>query len=402
MYRFFIVCLLLVSTSPVIASQDFASCTDQLFERARESGVSESTLRRVQPQIKELNRVLELDKTQPEFVSTFANYLTIRVSPTRIEKGRELLIKHDALLKRLTRQYGVPGQYLVSFWGLETNFGGYMGKMSALDALATLACDPRRSRFFSNELLAALHLIDEHALDPSLMEGSWAGAMGQTQFMPSTYRRYAVDGDGDGVVNLWASTPDALASAANFLQQLGWEAGLRWGREVRLPQNFDWEQVGRKNKQPLNYWRERGVTRADGAPLPRADVEAALIVPAGHAGPAFLVYHNFHVIMGWNRSESYAISVGHLADRINGGGDLLNPPDLSVKRIAKDRIKAMQARLNELGYDAGPADGIMGSGTRSALRAYQKSRGWIADGYADEKALDALAPEQTKNNSAAE
>ena len=367
----------------------FQQCLINLEAQALEREIPSELVSQTVPTLKLQTRVLELDRSQPEFMQTFGQYLGIRVNETRITTGRQKLSEKEAFLAGIKEEYGVTGQYLMAFWGLETNFGGYLGKLPTLDSLATLACDPRRSTFFTNEFLTALELMDREQLQASQMQGSWAGAVGHTQFMPSSYMQYAVDGDGDGAVDLWRSESDALASGAHFLQELGWIPGLRWGREVKLPEGFDYTLAGRSQWEPLAIWADRGVLRADGQPLPVADAEAALLVPAGAPGPVFLVYENFEVIMRWNRSESYALSVGLLADAIAGSSGLqVKPPEGEGLRIAD--ILLIQRALNNQGFDAGPADGIWGPTTRQALSAFEQANGLVADGFPDPETVDVL------------
>ncbi len=368
----------------------FSDCIAGLKDQALQAGVTPQVTAEVLDHVTLLDRVIELDRRQPEFTTTFADYFNRRVNDARIEKGRELLKTHADLLDRVTRETGVPGPYLVAFWGLETNFGSYFGKMPVPSALATLACDHRRSSYFSGELISALRIIDEGAIEPDQMEGSWAGAMGHVQFMPSVFLRYAVDADGDGKRDLWHSVPDAMMSAGNFLNNLGWDGDYRWGREVILPDGFDYSRAGLKRARPLSEWRSLGLTDAFGNPLAHADIEAALLVPAGHEGPAFLVYHNFDVIMGWNRSEYYALAVGNLADRIAGAGGLQNPPPTDLPRLSRQDIQALQTALNDQGYDSGTPDGILGPATRGAIRDFQKDRNLIADGYPAPSVFEAL------------
>jgi membrane-bound lytic murein transglycosylase B len=366
-------------TSP--GAENFSACLQNLQTRAQEQGRSNAVLALV-PTMEQQVRVLELDRKQPEFMQTFGRYLSIRVNDQRVAKGREKSQQQTDLLALLHRDFGIPGQYLVAFWGLETNFGSYLGNMPTLDSLATLACDPRRSEFFTGEFLIALELLEREGLDPDRMRGSWAGAMGHTQFMPSTWRRYAIDGDNDGRIDLWGSEADALASGANFLSRMGWVRDLRWGREVLLPDGFDYALAGRSQWLPLSEWAELGVSTAGGQALPRADVEAALLVPAGAEGPAFLVYRNFEVIMGWNRSESYALSVGLLANRIAGAPGLVRPPP-NDEALHVDQVRALQQALADRGFDPGPADGIWGPSSRAALTAFETSLDRTADGYPD-------------------
>ncbi|NHN38007.1 lytic murein transglycosylase [Pseudomaricurvus alcaniphilus] len=381
---------LALAVVPTTARADeFADCVANLQQQALASGVPQATVEGPLAQVQFVPKVIELDRRQPEFTQTFAGYFNGRVTDWRVNRGRELLQQHRPLLNRLVVEYGVPAQYLVAFWGLETNYGGYLGKMPILDSLATLACDPRRKTFFTAELFQALHLLSEPGIKPPLF-GSWAGAMGHTQFMPSAYRRYARDGDGDGAADLWGSIPDALTSAANFLQQLGWQRGLRWGREVILPPNFDYATAGRGNKQPLTHWRELGLRMVNGERVPASEIEAAVLVPAGFEGPAFLVYDNFAVIMRWNRSEFYALSVGHLADRINGAGTLQVPAPETQPRLSILQVQELQEKLNQLGFEAGTADGILGPGTRQAIRDFQKAHNMVADGYPGETVFKAL------------
>lgn len=381
--------------SLTVAAQDveFGQCKADIRERAQAENLPEWIVQGVVEDLVIQPRVIELDRNQPEFTQTFGDYLDRRVTPNRIQEGRRLLAEYEPLLTRLTREYGVPGRYIVAFWGLETNFGAYLGNMSTLNSLATLACDDRRSEFFKGELIHAFHILNDNELQPEDMRGSWAGAMGHTQFMPSSYRRYAIDGDGDGIVDLWRSIPDALTSAANFLQSLGWQAEERWGREVELADSFPFEQASLRNRKDLGEWRELGVRLANGGLLPQVeDMQGAVLVPAGHLGPAFLVYDNFDVIMRWNRSESYAISVGYLADRIGGAGTLVNmPPEDAAIAIAD--IRQMQESLNALGYNAGDVDGMVGSQTRSAIREYQRSTGLVADGFPTPETLASLGVE---------
>lgn len=391
-----------VDSSPAAAAQtgdDFSQCIADLQRRALAQGRSEQVVNDVLARLEFQPRVIELDQRQPEFTETFTNYLNNRVTAARIARGRELLAEHRDLLQELQRDYGVPPQYLVAFWGLETNYGGYLGRMPVLDSLATLACDPRRADYFSAELLTALELLEREQLKASAMQGSWAGAMGHTQFMPSAYRRYAIDGDGDGRVDLWNSVPDALTSAANFLRSLGWQADQRWGREVRLPDDFDYAAIDLEQRRPLQEWREMGLTSATGANLPALTMEALLVVPAGHTGPAFLAYDNFDVIMRWNRSRFYALAVGHLADRINGAGGLQRPPPADAPRLTRPEIEALQIQLNSLGFATGKPDGVLGPATRKAVRDYQKSRGLVADGYPGVELFTALAHEPSPRES---
>ena len=370
--------------------EEFDQCIDHLQSLAASRGIADELIEPVVGNLSFLPNVIELDRSQPEFTRTFAEYLSARVTDRRVANGRQMLVQHADFLQELTIEYGVPGQYLVAFWGLETNFGSYLGDTPTLDALATLGCDPRRSDFFTNELIFALHLLDEHSLDPKVMRGSWAGAVGHTQFMPSNYRQYAVDGDGDGRIDLWGSEKDALASAANFLRELGWQATERWGREVMLSPEFDFSESGRSHTKPITEWRSLGITRVDGLGLPELDMEASIVLPAGHNGPAFAAYSNFNVIMGWNPSEYYAISVGHLADRIAGGGGLVVKPPSGAPRLSRALVTDVQTSLKALGFDPKEIDGLFGSDTRLALKYFQHANGLVPDGFLDQKTLDRL------------
>ncbi|ABK48688.1 lytic murein transglycosylase [Shewanella sp. ANA-3] len=367
----------------------FPTCVANLQERARTEGLSEATIQDTVASLQFVPKVIELDQAQPEFSQTFNNYFTKRATDWRVNEGRRLLKKHRALLDKLAQEYGVPPQYILSFWGLETNYGSYKGKMSVLDSLATLACEPRRSGYFTTELMQALKLKEKYGFDKSTMVGSWAGAMGHTQFMPSAYAKYAIDGDGDGKADLWNSTEDALTSAANFLQHLGWQRNERWGREVILPRNFNYENLGAKQAQPLSQWAAQSVVQSNGLPLPAINMKAALYLPSGHTGPAFLGYENFNVIMRWNRSEFYAITVGHLADRINGGEPLkVAPPE--QPRLSREQIKQLQTKLNESGFDVGKPDGVLGRNSSAGIQAFQRSKNMIADGFPSPEVFSAL------------
>jgi membrane-bound lytic murein transglycosylase B len=398
--RLWIRCIAVLSGVPVflgaadfaMAQQTFEQCRARLQQVAVERGIRPDTAAGVLADVEPLERVITADRNQPEFVQTFRDYLALRVTTDRVDAGRALYAEHRALLDNLTAATGVPGQYLVAFWGLETNFGRVLGNVPVFDSLTTLACDQRRSAYFTDELINAMTIVDRGDAEPAEMIGSWAGAMGQTQFMPSVYLDHAVDGDGDGQANLWSSSQDALASAARFLSSLGWVEGYRWGREVLLPADFDYALAGRDRPQALSAWRELGIRSTAGNPVPALDVEAALLVPAGSDGPAFLVYDNFAVIMRWNRSEYFALSIGHLADRIAGGGALHRPPP-DTEPLSRDQLRAIQASLSTRGFDAGEPDGVLGPATRNAIRSFQRMIGDVADGYPDIELLAALGLE---------
>lgn len=381
---------LVVAVVPAVgvAQAEFDECLGRLREAAVAQGVSAATADRVLPTVRQLPRVVEADRSQPEFVETFATYLARRVTPQRVAAGRARLEQHRALLSRVSTEHGVPPQVLVALWGLETNFGTVLGNVPVFDSLATLACDGRRGAYFTTEFVNALHIV-ERGIDERRMIGSWAGAMGQTQFMPSVYLEHAVDADGDGVADLWGSVADAIASAASFLRSLGWERGWRWGREVLLPEGFDYALAGRDRARPLEEWHRLGVTTTDGRPIAALPEKAALLVPAGRRGPAFLVYENFEVLMRWNRSEHFALAIGILSDQIAGGNGLRVPPP-NDPPLTREQIAALQRKLNELGFDSGEPDGVLGSATRRAVREWQIRNGLVADGYVDAELLRAL------------
>lgn len=371
--------------------QPFVEWLTDLRTESLAEGISENLLNEALATIEEpIPRVIELDQSQPEFVQTFSNYMNNRLSQARIERGQALLQEHSELFSRISREYGVQPHYLVSFWALESNFGDYTGGFSVLNALATLAYDPRRSGFFRNELLTALKILDAGHISVDDMSGSWAGAMGQCQFMPSTFDRYAIDGDNDGRIDIWNSLPDIFASAANFLSESGWRPDERWGREVTLPQGFDFTQSGTGIRKTVSEWNSLGVMRADGSPLGNASLEGSIILPAGASGPVFLAYNNFRTTMVWNRSTYYAISVGHLADRFVGGGEIQHWPDTEERALSRDEVIELQELLNTMGIDVGAPDGILGSRTRGAIRAFQEESGLPTDGYASYELLDMI------------
>lgn len=389
-----------MSLNTSLANEQFAECTATLADKAKLEGVNQATIDAIFPHLVHQNRVIELDRSQPEFVQTFPGYFSKRVTDWRTNKGKEMYAKHKDLLQKLSDKYGIPPHYLLAFWGLETNFGNYKGKMPVLDSLATLACDKRRSTYFTQEFLVAVKLFEREQLTREEMVGSWAGAMGHTQFMPSAYTNYAIDGDGDGQVNLWSSEEDALSSAANFLANLGWEAGYRWGREVQLPTDFDYQQSGYKNRQSLSEWHAQGIKKANGSELGEGETSAYVIVPAGHQGPAFIAYKNFRVIMRWNNSEFYAIAVGVLADKIAGASGIKAPlPDLPA--YSRKDIIALQSKLNALGFDVGKPDGIIGPATREGIRNYQIANKMIADGFPGLDVMAALDVTLERNNAKA-
>ena len=388
-----IITTLSVLTLPGQCSEDFLNWLEGLRQEARSKGISDATLHEALDNLQPIPRVIELDRRQPEFTQTFWGYLDARVTEKRIERGRMLLELHAELLENIERQYGVQPRFLVAFWGLETNFGDYLGSFPVIGSLATLAHDPRRSDFFRSELLAALSIVDGGHISTSDMMGSWAGAMGQPQFMPSTFVRFAVDADGDGRQDIWYSLPDVFASAANFLSKSGWQRDKTWGREVRLPPSFNLELTGLEVEKTLAAWQILGVRKINGDDLPRMNMKGSLVLPAGHTGPAFLVYNNYRTILQWNRSDLYAIAVGHLADRLEGKGPFETARPVSEQQLSRNQVEKIQELLSAQGFDPGPIDGVIGSQTRQAIKEFQRTAKLPADGHPSPELLEVLGKE---------
>ncbi|MFA5592069.1 MAG: lytic murein transglycosylase [Micavibrio sp.] len=308
---------LLALTLPAKAhAADFAVWLEAFKQEAAREGISQRTINEALGNVRSIPRVIELDRKQPEGSITFARYRQNVVNQQRINQGRKLLAEHRGDLDRVEKTYGVAPQYIVALWGIETNFGANTGGFKVIDSLATLAWEGRRSEFFKGELLNALKILDEGHISAAAMKGSWAGAMGQNQFMPSSFLAYAVDANGDGKRDIWNTKIDVFASAANYLAKSGWKQGERWGRRVTLPASFPEEMIGPRIVKPLSYWASIGVRNHGGGPLPADNIDASIVAPDGKSGETYVVYNNYQTIMKWNRSTYFATSVGLLADAI--------------------------------------------------------------------------------------
>jgi len=388
----------LLACTSVVAAQSadprFDTCRADLRGKAVSAGVRGQVFDTHVGSIVPDMSVLELLDAQPEFTTPIWDYLAALVDQRRIDDGRAMLSTHAALLQRVASQYGVDAETVVAVWGVESDYGKTFGKRPLLNSLSTLSCFGRRQAFFRGELLATLKLLQSGDLRAEGLTGSWAGAFGHTQFMPTTYQRIAVDGDGDGRRDLVASIPDALASTANYLKKAGWRTGQPWGMEVRLPAGFDASQAGRRSKRPTAEWIARGVVGIDGKPLPAAPAPAAVLLPAGAKGPAFLVYRNFDAIYSYNAAESYALAIATLADRLRGGGPLVAPWPTDDPGLGRDERTALQRLLLARGHAIGEADGMVGTLTRRAIVAEQQRLGLMPqDGRAGMKILKALQAE---------
>jgi membrane-bound lytic murein transglycosylase B len=308
----------LVLSGPASAqgTVSFAEWLEGVRAGARANGVSEVILDQSLTGIEPIPRIIELDRNQPESTITFTQYIDRVVNPARIRSGRVQYDKHRDLLEKIGAEFGVQPRFIVALWGIETNFGGFTGGFPVVNALATLAHDGRRSEYFRGELMKALQILEEGHIAPQDMKGSWAGAMGQSQFMPSSFLAYAHDYDGDGAKDIWNTQADVFASAANYLKGVGWNDDLTWGREVRLPDGFDTAQASLEVVRPISAWQAIGVRRADGTDLPARDLQASIILPGGPGQPAFMIYDNYRSTLRWNRSHYFATAVGLLSDRI--------------------------------------------------------------------------------------
>ncbi|MDF2398116.1 lytic murein transglycosylase [Pseudomonas sp. 3MA1] len=336
--------------------------------------------------------VIKADRSQPEFTRPVWEYLDGALSPVRVRKGQALLLQYSDILQRIEQRYGVDRQALVAVWGMESNFGDFQGNKSVIRSLATLAYEGRRPAFANSQLIAALQIIQHGDIQPEKMLGSWAGAMGQTQFIPTTYNTHAVDFDGDGRRDIWNSPADALASTAHYLQSSGWQKGQPWGIEVQLKSGFDYALADASTRKTVAEWLSLGMTPSSGKALPYGSeqLSASLLLPAGYRGPAFLILDNFRAVLKYNNSSSYALAVNLLSERFGGAGQINGSwpkDDLPLSR--SERIE-LQTLLSTHQYDAGTPDGIIGANTRKAIRSAQQALGWPADGYPSHKLLESL------------
>ncbi len=348
---------------------------------AKAAGISQKTINATFKNAQFLPDVIVLDRAQPEFISPFLSYLDKRVNPNQIALGRALLQEHDAVLTQVENQYGVPKQILVAFWGLETHYGANKGSFGLPSSLMTLAYEGRRADFFRGQLLDAMRIVDAGHNTVTGMRGSWAGAMGNMQFMPSTLLKYGVDADGDGRINIWTSLPDSFASAANYLNKAGWQKDEIAMLEVQLPADFNYNLAQLQNRKSASSWERLGVTAIDDQPLPDQD-NAAILLPQGWQGPAFMVFSNFDVILDWNRSVNYALSVAHLANQFTADKPILAGLDAENEALTFNQMWALQGKLNELGFDCSAPDGFPGLQTQEAIRQYQATQKLPQDGYA--------------------
>ena len=385
--------------APKVAAAQLAIATDQAADAkfaafvhdfratALAQGIKPDTYDRSMAGIARNPKVEQANLQQPEFVKPIWEYLDTGVSDKRVAQGAQLLAANTAMLDKLHARFGVPPEYLVAIWGMESNYGEAMGHLNMFEALATLAYDGPRADFGRKELIAAMKMEERENLDPKQMTSSWAGAFGQTQFVPSSFLTNAVDGDGDGKIDLWHSPADALASTALLLANAGWKDPGSWGCEVTLPAGFDYADADIDTVKTVEEWKKIGVRRANGEPLPAGDVHAAILVPAGAHGPAFMVFDNFRAVLKYNNAQSYALAVGVLADRIKGGPPVMAAWPRQEAPLTREERIAFQNDLKKLGYDPGDIDGVLGHKVRASIRAYQKAHGMPADGFATEDLL---------------
>ena len=381
-----------LAISPVLAQSDaaFDACLSRLRAEAPSHDVTVDTFDRHTDALAPDPTVLEALDYQPEFRTPIWDYLAALVDEERIADGRAMLAEWDDVLSKVEAQYGVDRHTVVAVWGVESNFGRNFGSRPLVTSLATLSCEGRRQDYFRGEFFTTLRILQEGHVAPERLTGSWAGAFGHTQFMPSTFMRVAVDFDGDGKRDLIDSVPDALASTANYLKRAGWRPGEPWGYEVRLPAGFDAAVVGRKARRPLTEWARMGISRMDGEAIVPDARQAAVLLPAGAEGPAFLVFRNFNAIYSYNAAESYALAIAHLSDRLRGGAPFVTAWPTDDPGIARQERRELQQLLLDRGHDIGEVDGMIGSRTRAAIAAEQGRLGFEANGRAGQKILEAL------------
>ncbi|MCV2876156.1 lytic murein transglycosylase [Rhodobacteraceae bacterium XHP0102] len=377
--------------SQTTTRDSFAAWRSDFTARAIAQGISPAVVNAALGGMTPLDEVVRLDGNQSEFVRPIWDYLDSAVSRQRIENGRANYQRYAADLARIEAQFGVPAEVLIAVWGVETSYGSFRGNTDTLRALATLAWEGRRRAYFESELLAALQILELGAVSPRAFAGSWAGAMGHTQFMPTSYLAYAIDYTGDGRADIWGEDPrDALASAAHYLSEAGWQRGQPWALEIALPQGFDYRLAGRDKTRGAAFWRSQSVTLADGSRLPDHG-QSAILLPAGARGVALMVYDNFRALERYNPADSYVIALGHLSDRIAGHSNGFRatwPRNDHV--LTRSERTELQTRLTAAGFDTGGVDGRIGPKTMAAIRSYQIANGLLPDGYASSDLLRRL------------
>ncbi|MBM3608628.1 MAG: lytic murein transglycosylase [Alphaproteobacteria bacterium] len=358
----------------------FRAFVESVWPQAQAAGVSRQTFDAAFAGVKFNPSVARSSAAQAEFVKPVWSYLQSTVTSDRINKGREMAARYRDTLAAIERRYGVNRHVVLAVWGIETSYGGFTGKLPVIRQIASLAHAGVRPDFYRAELVSALVILQQGHIAPGQMIGSWAGAMGQTQFMPSSFLKHTVDFDGDGRKNLWTSVPDALASTANYLRNFGWQGALSWGYEIALPAGFDLARHELLQARPFSHWTAQGLKRVNGQPMPRSG-EGFLMLPAGVNGPAFLMTENFRVIKEYNRANSYALAVGHLTDRIAGSGPLSRPWPKGGKGLSVREARELQQRLQQQGLYKGKIDGMFGDLVTTAVRNWQVKAGVVADGY---------------------
>jgi lytic murein transglycosylase len=372
------------------AASDFRNCLAGLWPLAEQRGVSRAAFDANTSGLTPELRIMDLMDGQPEFTKSIWDYLDILVNDARIENGRAILTQHRATFDAVEKAYGVDRYFIAAIWGVESNYGTQIGERSVIRSTATLACIGRRQDYFREEFLSALEILARGDVTVDHLKGSWAGAFGPTQFMPTSFKRYAVDFDGDGRRNVVDSMPDMIASTANNLKKDGWVAGQTWGYEVVVPQGFNYLLADRSRVLTMREWERAGIRRPGGKAFPRPDDRAYLLVPAGAQGPGFLMLQNFRVIMKYNPAEAYALAIGHLADRLRGGEPFAQPWPRHERVLSRTERYELQQHLSQRGFDVGEPDGRLGGRTRAAIRQYQSSIGQVPDGFASGAVLERL------------
>jgi lytic murein transglycosylase len=364
------------------AAANFERCLEGLWPAAAKRNISRASFDKFTKGLTPDLRIMDLVDSQPEFTKAFWDYLDILVNEDRVKNGLEILSKHRAIFDQVEKSYGVDRYTITAIWGVESNYGTLGGDRPVIRSTATLACVGRRQAYFRDEFLATLEILHRGDLKPEQLKGSWAGAFGPTQFMPTSFKRFAVDGDGDGRRDVVDNPTDLIASTANNLKKDGWVSGQTWGYEVVVPKGFNYMLADRSKRKTMAEWEALGIRRAGGKGFPRADDKAYLLVPAGHQGPGFLMLHNFQVIMKYNPAEAYAMAIGHLADRLRGGPPFVQAWPRHEPVLSRAERLELQELLLKRGFDGGTPTGRLGAKTRAAVRDYQASIGLIPDGFA--------------------